>query len=66
MSGAPVLADGLLFVGGGQGTLFILDPSNGAARFTFQTESGGINGAPAFADGVLFLGGADGKVYALR
>jgi outer membrane protein assembly factor BamB len=65
VSGTPVFAEGLLFVGGGQGTLFVLDAETGAARFTFQTGRG-INGAPAFLDGVLFLGSADGNVYAIR
>jgi outer membrane protein assembly factor BamB len=64
VSGMPAAAEGLLFVGGGQGTLFVLDAETGVSRFVFQT-GGGINGAPAFADGVLFLGSADGNVYAI-
>jgi outer membrane protein assembly factor BamB len=65
VSGMPVAAEGLVFVGGGQGTLFVLDAETGTARFTFQT-GGDINGAPVFSDGVLFLGSSDGNVYAIR
>jgi outer membrane protein assembly factor BamB len=63
--GTPIAADGLVFVSGGQGTLFVLDAKDGAARFTFAT-GGGINGTPAFSGGVLFLGSADGNLYAIR
>jgi outer membrane protein assembly factor BamB len=65
VSGKPVAAEGLVFVGGGQGTLFVLDAETGTSRFVFQTGDG-INGAPAFANGVLFLGSGDGNVYAIR
>jgi outer membrane protein assembly factor BamB len=63
--GAPVSAEGLVFVCGGQGTLFVLDGASGAARFTFST-GGGINGAPAFSGGIVFLGSSDGCLYAIR
>ena len=63
--GTPIAAEGLVFVGGGQGTLFVLDAASGAVRFTFNTE-GGINGTPAYAGGILFLGSSDAKIYAIR
>jgi outer membrane protein assembly factor BamB len=63
--GAPVFAEELVFVCGGQGMLFVLDGASGEARFTFQAGIG-INGAPAFSGGVLFLGSADGSLYAIR
>jgi outer membrane protein assembly factor BamB len=63
--GTPIAAEGLVFVGGGQGTLFVLDATSGAARFTFSA-GGEINGTPAFSGGVLFLGSADGNLYAIR
>ena len=61
----PVLAEGLVFAGGGQGTLFVLDAASGAERFTFSAGDG-INGSPAFSGGVLYLGSADGNLYAIR
>ncbi|MDR2178800.1 MAG: PQQ-binding-like beta-propeller repeat protein [Synergistaceae bacterium] len=63
--GTPIAAEGLVFIGGGQGTLFVLDAKDGAVRFTFST-GGGINGTPAFSGGVLFLGSTDGNLYAIR
>ncbi|GHS96057.1 hypothetical protein AGMMS50276_13820 [Synergistales bacterium] len=63
--GATIIADGLVFVGGGQGTLFILDAATGEHRSTFQT-GGEISARGAFAGGVLFTGSADGNVYAIR
>jgi len=65
VAGTPVVAEGLVFVGGGQGTLFALDVASGAVRFTFHT-GGGINGAPAYSGGILFLGNNNGKIYAVR
>jgi outer membrane protein assembly factor BamB len=65
VSGTPVAAEGLVFVGGGQGTLFVLDASKGTLRYTFST-GGEIGGTPAFSGGVLFLGSADGNLYAIR
>jgi len=63
--GTPIAAEGLVFVGGGQGTLFVLDAASGAVRFTFNTGDI-INGAPAYSGGILFLGSGDGKIYAIR
>ncbi|MCL2010501.1 MAG: PQQ-binding-like beta-propeller repeat protein [Synergistaceae bacterium] len=65
VAGTPVAAEGLVFVAGGQGTLFVLDAASGALRFNFETGNV-ISGTPAYSGGILFLGSEDGKIYAIR
>lgn len=60
----PLIAEGLVFAAGGQGTLFVLNAADGAERFTFPTGDC-INGTPAFMGGVLFLASTDGNLYAI-
>ncbi len=60
----PVLAEGLVFAGGGDGVLHVLDASSGAERATLTTGEG-INGTPAFDGGVLYLGSGDGTLCAI-
>lgn len=57
-------ADELVFAGGGQGILSILDANTGKLRATFTTD-GSILGTPAFGGGVLYLGSADKNLYAI-
>jgi outer membrane protein assembly factor BamB len=65
VTGTPIAADGLVFAGGGMGTLFALDAASGTVRSTFSAE-GGINGTPAYSAGILFLGSSGARIYAIR
>lgn len=61
---SPVLAEGRVLAGSGDGHLYALDPATGAERWRFRT-GGRIRGAPAVADGIAYVGSGDGLVYGI-
>jgi eukaryotic-like serine/threonine-protein kinase len=68
---APVLGDGLVYVGGFDGILRALIPETGEVAWEFETEGnagfprGDIQRAAALVDGVLYFGSRDYRLYAL-
>ena len=60
----PIPGEGMVFAGGGQGVLSILNATTGKLLSTFTTN-GAISGTPAFEGGVLYLGSEDGNLYAI-
>ena len=60
---SPVLHEGAVIVGGGDGTVRAFDARTGAARWTART-GGRVRSSPAVADGVVYVGAFDGRVYA--
>ncbi|MGZ5024639.1 MAG: beta-alanine-activating enzyme beta-propeller domain-containing protein [Chthoniobacterales bacterium] len=61
---SPVVADGAVFFGSGDGNLYSLDASTGNLRWKFKTGDV-IHASPAFADGVVFVGSWDSYFYAV-
>lgn len=61
---SPVVADGLVVFGAGDGSVYALELATGQEVWRFDTE-GRIRSTPAIADGIVFVGSADGFVYAL-
>ena len=61
---SPVVGQGMVFFGSGDGRLHAVDAATGAARWTFATGDV-VHGSPALADGVLVVGSWDSRVYAL-
>ncbi len=64
---SPAVADGVVYVGSGNGDVYALDAATGAELWSYATSSGaGKAGAssPAVADGVVYVG-SDSGVYAL-
>jgi len=61
--GTPVVADGEVYLGGYDGTVYAFSVENGA-RNDFDTGSA-IGGSPVVANGTVFVGNTDGKLYAL-
>ena len=61
----PVVADGLVFAGGGDGVMHMLDAGTGKELHRFTTKQG-IETNPAYSDGVLYFGGNRGIIYALQ
>ena len=57
-------ADNLVFAGGSDGVLYIIDAETGKLNATFKTDKS-IIGDMAFAGGVLYFGSADGNLYAI-
>lgn len=61
---APLLADDVVFVGGGDGRFHAVDAATGKARWTFATKGRIRNGAAIDGERVVF-GSADHFAYAL-
>ncbi|MBQ3625573.1 MAG: PQQ-binding-like beta-propeller repeat protein [Synergistaceae bacterium] len=57
-------ADNLVFAGGSDGVLYIIDAETGKLNATFKTDKS-IIGDIAFSSGVLYFGSSDGNLYAI-
>jgi hypothetical protein len=58
------VADGVVYVGSNEGTLYALNAFTGAQIWNYNT-GGMIGSAPAVASGVVYMGSWDGNVYAI-
>lgn len=59
-------ADGTIYIGGGDGRLYALNPLNGSPKWTFPTGTF-ITSSPAIgADGTIYFGAADNRLHAVR
>ena len=61
---SPVVAQGAVYFGSGDGHLYALDANSGELKWKFKTGNV-IHASPAYADGVLFVGSWDSYFYAL-
>ena len=61
---SPVVANGAVYFGSGDGNLYALDASSGELRWRFKTGDV-VHASPAFADGALFFGSWDSYFYAV-
>jgi outer membrane protein assembly factor BamB len=61
---SPVVVDGLVYFGSGDGNLYALDAGSGEEKWKFQTGDV-IHASPAYADGVVYFGSWDSWFYAL-
>lgn len=61
---APVVVDGTVFIGSGDGHVYAIDSRDGAVRWRART-GGRVRSNPAVANGRVFVGSGDGSVYAL-
>ena len=62
---APMVADGVVYVGGESGVVEALDAATGSTRWK-QAVDGAVDSAPAVADGAVYVTTEKGSVYALR
>jgi outer membrane protein assembly factor BamB len=62
---SPIVADGLVFVGGGDGGIHAYDATNGAWVWDYFTDEVTTTSTPAYADGVLYAS-SEAAIYALR
>jgi outer membrane protein assembly factor BamB len=62
---SPVVAEGAVFFGCGDGNLYALDASTGALRWKLQTGDV-VHASPAYADGVVYVGSWDSYLYAVE
>ncbi len=61
---SPVLGDGAVFFGSGDGNVYALDAGSGTLRWKFQTGDV-VHASPAFADGIVYVGSWDSYFYAI-
>jgi len=61
---SPVVAQGAVYFGSGDGNLYAVDAATGELRWKFQTGDV-VHASPAYADGVLFFGSWDSYFYAV-
>src|SRR6185436_6288170 len=64
ISSTAAIADGSVFVGSLDGTLYSLDLATGALRWKHKTEDE-IKSSPSVKGGVVYFGDAGGKLHAL-
>ena len=61
---SPVVANGVVYFGSGDGNVYALDAAGGALKWKFKTGDV-VHASPAVADGVMFIGSWDSYFYAL-
>jgi outer membrane protein assembly factor BamB len=59
---SPVLANGLVLFGGGDGALYAVDAARGTIRWKAPTGDR-IRATPAVADGAVYIGNARGRLF---
>ncbi len=65
VTGRPAVADGLVFVGSQDQSVYAFDAATGAKRWSFATTGEIWRSSPAVVDGALYIGSDDTKLYAL-
>lgn len=61
---SPAVADGTVYIGGFDGTVYALDAAGGSEQWTFET-GGEIRSSPAVTDGSVYIASENQNVYAL-
>ncbi len=61
---SPVVSGGRVYVGSGDGKLYVVDAGSGKAVFEFEA-GGPLTASPAVADGKLVIGSTDGRLFCL-
>jgi outer membrane protein assembly factor BamB len=60
---SPAVANGAVYVGSGDNTVYALEASTGALLWSYTT-GGWVESSPAVANGVVYVGSDDGNVCA--
>jgi len=61
---SPLVADGKVFFGSGDGHVYAVDAASGRLAWKFATGDV-VHASPALADGLVVIGSWDGRLYAL-
>ena len=59
---SPAAADGRIYIGSGDGRLYVLDLESGDKLWEFDTGAP-LSASPAIADGKIVIGSQDGILY---
>jgi outer membrane protein assembly factor BamB len=62
---SPVVVDGVVYIGSGDGHVYALGAADGVLRWKFRTGDV-VHATPAVANGVVYVGSWDRYLYALR
>jgi len=62
---SPAVANGLVYIGLGDGNVYALNATTGAKLWSYRTGSS-VYSSPAVANGVVYIGSDDGNFYALN
>jgi outer membrane protein assembly factor BamB len=60
---SPAVANGVVYVGGGDSNVYALSAGTGVLLWKFATGSS-VSSSPAVANGVVYVGSDDGNLYA--
>ena len=61
---SPVVAEGAVYFGSGDGNIYALDAATGDLKWKFKTGDV-VHASPAFANGIVFVGSWDSYFYAV-
>lgn len=61
---SPAVANGKVFFGSGDGSVYAVDAKSGVLQWKFATQDV-VHASPAVANGVVYIGSWDGHVYAI-
>jgi outer membrane protein assembly factor BamB len=61
---SPVVADGTVYFGSGDGHLYAVDAASGSLRWRVRTGDV-VHASPALAEGLVIVGSWDGRLYAV-
>lgn len=63
IDGSPVIAGDKVFIGSGDGRIYMLDLKSGEELWNYEIGSS-ISVSPAIIDGMLIIAASDGRIYA--
>jgi outer membrane protein assembly factor BamB len=66
VNSSPAVANGVVYVGSGDGNVYALNASTGALVWSYATGGGVYFSSPAVSNGVVYVGSMDHYVYALN
>jgi outer membrane protein assembly factor BamB len=61
---SPAVAEGIVYVGSYDDSLYVFDAKSGKLLWKYETEND-ISSSPAVAEGIVYVGSADNHLYAL-
>ncbi len=66
--GSPVISNGVVYIGEGNGTLYAFDLNDGKQKWKFPKEKPtlGFVGSAAVKNGLIYIGDLDGKLYCVN
>jgi eukaryotic-like serine/threonine-protein kinase len=65
ISNSPVVANGVVYVGSEDHSLYALDAQSGKLLWSYKTGNY-ILTSPAVVNGVVYIGSGDGRLYAFH